>query len=128
MSASGRASTNAPPSGGRCCFGADYYDVDEESEGDHSVPLGIDMDSTLDKVIVDKNARIGRGVRLVNERGVQEADGEKLLLHPKRHHHRAERRRVGPTARSKSRGPGSRPESRFGDTESGARRPDRQAR
>ncbi len=38
------------------------------------------MDSTLDKVIVDKNARIGRGVRLVNERGVQEADGENYYI------------------------------------------------
>jgi len=61
-------------------LGADYYDVDEESEGDRSVPLGIGMDSTLDKVIVDKNARIGRGVRLVNERGVQEADGENYYI------------------------------------------------
>ena len=29
----------------------------------------------LDRVIVDKNARIGDGARLVNERGVAEADG-----------------------------------------------------
>ena len=61
-------------------LGADYYDVDEESESDRSVPLGIGMDSVLDKVIVDKNARIGCGVRLVNERGVQEADGENYFI------------------------------------------------
>ena len=30
----------------------------------------------MDRVIVDKNARIGDGVRLVNESGVQEADGD----------------------------------------------------
>ena len=30
----------------------------------------------LDGVIVDKNARIGDGVRLVNEQGLAEADGE----------------------------------------------------
>ena len=30
----------------------------------------------LDRVIVDKNARIGDGVRLVNEAGVQHADGD----------------------------------------------------
>jgi glucose-1-phosphate adenylyltransferase len=30
----------------------------------------------LDRVIVDKNARIGDGVRMVNESGVQEADGD----------------------------------------------------
>ncbi len=61
-------------------LGADYYDVDEESPGDNPVPLGVGMDSTLDKVIVDKNARIGRGVRLVNERGLQEADGENYYI------------------------------------------------
>ena len=30
---------------------------------------------TLDRVIIDKNARIGDGARLVNEKGIQEADG-----------------------------------------------------
>ena len=34
----------------------------------------------LDGVIVDKNARIGRGVRLVNERGLQEADGDSYFI------------------------------------------------
>ena len=47
-------------------LGADYY-------GPH---LGIGRDVVLDRVIVDKNARIGDGARLVNERDVQEADGE----------------------------------------------------
>jgi glucose-1-phosphate adenylyltransferase len=61
-------------------LGADYYDMDEDADGDQAVPLGIGMDSTLDRVIVDKNARIGRGVRLVNERGLQEADGENYYI------------------------------------------------
>ena len=30
----------------------------------------------LERVIVDKNARIGDGARLVNEAGVQHADGD----------------------------------------------------
>jgi glucose-1-phosphate adenylyltransferase len=30
----------------------------------------------MDRVIVDKNARIGDGVRLVNENNVEEADGD----------------------------------------------------
>jgi glucose-1-phosphate adenylyltransferase len=34
----------------------------------------------LDRVIVDKNARIGDGVRLVNEQGVQEADGDGYFI------------------------------------------------
>jgi glucose-1-phosphate adenylyltransferase len=61
-------------------LGADYYEADEDESGDRSVPLGVGMDSVLDRVIVDKNARIGRGVRLVNERGVQEADGENYFI------------------------------------------------
>jgi glucose-1-phosphate adenylyltransferase len=61
-------------------LGADFYDRDEEADGVQEVPLGIGMDSTLDRVIVDKNARIGRGVRLVNERGLQEADGENYYI------------------------------------------------
>ena len=38
--------------------------------------LGIGRDVVLDRVIVDKNARIGDGARLVNERGVEDADGD----------------------------------------------------
>jgi glucose-1-phosphate adenylyltransferase len=54
-------------------LGADYY---EEQPADGDLPLGIGRDVVLDRVIVDKNARIGDGVRLVNEKGVDEADGE----------------------------------------------------
>jgi glucose-1-phosphate adenylyltransferase len=52
-------------------LGADFYD---DSRGD--VPLGIGRDAVLDRVIVDKNARIGHGARLVNERGIENADGD----------------------------------------------------
>jgi glucose-1-phosphate adenylyltransferase len=54
-------------------LGADSYEDDES--GDHPA-LGIGRDVVLDRVIVDKNARIADGVRLVNEAGVQEADGD----------------------------------------------------
>ena len=54
-------------------LGADFYE--EETAAD-DIPLGIGRDVILDRVIVDKNARIGDGVRLVNERGIDEADGE----------------------------------------------------
>jgi len=53
-------------------LGADSY----EESGTHEVPLGIGRDVVLDGVIVDKNARIADGVRLVNDAGVDEADGE----------------------------------------------------
>ncbi len=40
------------------------------------LPIGIGRNALLDVVIVDKNARIGDGVRLVNERGIQDVDGD----------------------------------------------------
>ena len=52
-------------------LGADYY---EDHIGD--LPLGIGRNVVLDRVIVDKNARIGDGARLVNERGIQDVDGD----------------------------------------------------
>jgi glucose-1-phosphate adenylyltransferase len=39
-------------------------------------PVGVGEGSELRNAIIDKNARIGRGVRILNEAGVQEADGE----------------------------------------------------
>jgi glucose-1-phosphate adenylyltransferase len=61
-------------------IGADYYEADEDAAGDRSVPLGVGQDSILDRVIVDKNARIGRGVRLVNAAHVEHADGENYSI------------------------------------------------
>jgi glucose-1-phosphate adenylyltransferase len=52
-------------------LGADFY---EEPPGE--IPLGIGRNAVLDRVIVDKNARIGEGARLVNERGIQDVDGD----------------------------------------------------
>jgi glucose-1-phosphate adenylyltransferase len=54
-------------------LGADFY---EEEMAASSLPLGIGRDVVLDRVIVDKNARIGDGVRLVNDSGVDHADGD----------------------------------------------------
>ncbi|MEI6669974.1 MAG: glucose-1-phosphate adenylyltransferase [Acidobacteriota bacterium] len=61
-------------------LGADYYEDDTEDASTQAVPLGIGQDSILDRVIVDKNARIGRGVRLVNEQHVENADGENYAI------------------------------------------------
>ena len=52
-------------------LGADYYE-DQFSD----LPLGVGPDVVLDRVIVDKNARIGEGARLVNERNIQDVDGD----------------------------------------------------
>ena len=38
--------------------------------------MGIGRDCVIERAIVDKNARVGRGVRIVNEAGHQEADGD----------------------------------------------------
>ena len=54
-------------------LGADFY---EEEVAARAVALGIGRDVVLDRVIVDKNARIGDGARLVNEAGIDHADGD----------------------------------------------------
>lgn len=54
-------------------LGADFY---EEGPPDGVPALGLGRDVVLERTIVDKNARIGDGARLVNERGVQQADGD----------------------------------------------------
>jgi glucose-1-phosphate adenylyltransferase len=62
-------------------LGADFYEADDAAPARGESPrLGIGRDVTLDRVIVDKNARIGDGARLVNEHGVQEADGEGYFI------------------------------------------------
>lgn len=58
-------------------LGADYYEADHPVMPRSSLPrLGIGRDVVLDRVIVDKNARIGDGAYLVNEAGVPRADGD----------------------------------------------------
>lgn len=59
-------------------LGADYYEADERPAG--IVPLGIGANVELDRVIVDKNARIGEGARLVNAKGVDEYDGDGVYI------------------------------------------------
>jgi glucose-1-phosphate adenylyltransferase len=60
-------------------LGADFYEsLDEIAR--HTArglpPLGIGEDAVIERAIVDKNARIGRGVRIVNESGAGDRDGE----------------------------------------------------
>jgi glucose-1-phosphate adenylyltransferase len=57
-------------------LGADFYEADDDAPAAGTPRLGIGRDVVLDRVIVDKNARIGDGARLVNAAGVQEADGD----------------------------------------------------
>ncbi len=58
-------------------LGADFYEADDTGPVQRGRPrLGIGRDVVLDRVIVDKNARIGDGARLVNEAGADHADGD----------------------------------------------------
>ena len=62
-------------------LGADYYEADDAAPARGDRPrLGIGRSVMLDRVIVDKNARIGDGARLVNVAGVQEADADNYVI------------------------------------------------
>jgi len=55
-------------------LGADFYEDGHPKDG---LPdLGVGRDVVLNHTIIDKNARIGDGSRLVNERNVEHADGD----------------------------------------------------
>jgi glucose-1-phosphate adenylyltransferase len=59
-------------------IGADYYETLEEMQGTlaRGVPtVGIGSKSVIENAIIDKNARIGRNVRILNKEGVKEKDG-----------------------------------------------------
>jgi glucose-1-phosphate adenylyltransferase len=54
-------------------LGADFYEEPSSS-------LGIGRDVILDRVILDKNARIADSVRLVNQAGAEHADGDGFYI------------------------------------------------
>jgi glucose-1-phosphate adenylyltransferase len=61
-------------------MGADFYEPFAErhsGEQKYGVPLGIGADTTIRRAIIDKNARIGRNVQIINKDRVQEAEREK---------------------------------------------------
>jgi glucose-1-phosphate adenylyltransferase len=60
-------------------MGADYYQTLEELRADVEAGMpriGVGENTVIRRAIVDKNARIGAGCRLTNERGLQEHDDE----------------------------------------------------
>lgn len=58
-------------------LGADLYEADRNAATTRDNPrLGIGRDVVLDRVIVDKNARVGDGAKLVNEQSRWDYDGE----------------------------------------------------
>jgi glucose-1-phosphate adenylyltransferase len=64
-------------------LGADYYETLDEIDRMRArahPPLGVGEDSVIERAIVDKNTRIGRGVRIVNEAGEREKDGKDYFI------------------------------------------------
>ncbi len=62
-------------------MGSDYYQRYEDRQTDRemavdNIPIGIGPNSTVQRAIVDKNARIGRDVQIVNKDHVEEAERE----------------------------------------------------
>ncbi|KAJ0051389.1 hypothetical protein Pint_01790 [Pistacia integerrima] len=60
-------------------MGADYYETDADRRflaAKGSVPIGIGKDSHIKRAIIDKNARIGNNVKIINGDSVQEAARE----------------------------------------------------
>ncbi len=64
-------------------MGADFYQVPEAIDGDHArgvPPIGIGEGAVIERAIIDKNARIGKGVRIVNKRGVANEDSDTYVI------------------------------------------------
>jgi glucose-1-phosphate adenylyltransferase len=58
-------------------LGADFFEADDDQPVRGDGPrLGIGREVVLDRVIVDKNARIGDGAKLTNQARLDEADGD----------------------------------------------------
>lgn len=60
-------------------MGADYYEPFSERESEvqkGKIPIGIGANTTIRGAIIDKNARIGRNVQIINKDGVEESNRE----------------------------------------------------
>jgi glucose-1-phosphate adenylyltransferase len=64
-------------------MGADYFESGEEKARQEALgipPIGIGRDCEIRNAIIDKNARIGQGVRLINARGVWDERAEAYCI------------------------------------------------
>ena len=62
-------------------MGADYYEPLSESNQHLTrgkIPIGIGEGTIIRRAIIDKNARVGRNVQIVNKEGIEEAEREDL--------------------------------------------------
>jgi glucose-1-phosphate adenylyltransferase len=64
-------------------LGADFYETLEEIEQAKAQglpPVGVGDGTVVERAILDKNARVGRNVRIVNQGKVQQADGKGYFI------------------------------------------------
>lgn len=64
-------------------LGADEFETLEEIESAWASgrpPMGIGAECVIENAIIDKNARIGRGVRIVNAAGLRDKDGDGYFI------------------------------------------------
>jgi glucose-1-phosphate adenylyltransferase len=64
-------------------IGADRYETDEERRHNRAlgVPdLGVGEGTVIERAIIDKDCRVGRGVRIINRRGLQDNEGEHYVI------------------------------------------------
>ena len=64
-------------------MGADFFESNEEIEGNlqKKIPrIGIGNDCIIRNAIIDKNARIGNEVKLVNEKGIDEDTQKEYVI------------------------------------------------
>jgi glucose-1-phosphate adenylyltransferase len=57
-------------------MGADYY----ENEAEEVVPIGIGAGSKIKGALIDKNARVGRDVKIANLQGHRDFDGDNYFI------------------------------------------------
>jgi len=66
-------------------MGSDFYQSSQARQtnlsGDGKPPIGIGQNSLVSGAIVDKNARIGKNVKIVNQDEIEEANREELGFH-----------------------------------------------
>jgi glucose-1-phosphate adenylyltransferase len=64
-------------------MGADFFESDEENRDNRTRGLpdvGIGAETEIRNAIIDKNARIGRGAKLINRDGIDAASGDQYVI------------------------------------------------
>ena len=64
-------------------MGADFFETKEEIEknvGKNIPPIGIGKNCEIRNAIIDKNARLGTGVKLINARGIEHESAEEYVI------------------------------------------------